>query len=339
MANMKYTISDIAKLARVGVGTVSRVINDDPRVKAETRLRVQKVIERVGYQPNFAARYIRTKRSSIIGVIADQVATTPFAGNIIKGAQAAAWAANKVLILIDSDGNFDLRVRAVNILLERDVEGIIYAAHFHQEVFLPEDIYKVPTVLVDCFVGERNLPSVVPDEFRGGYEATETLIRQGHRHIGLINLEPLDNGYPAEVLRYQGYCAALKDYDIPYRESYVRYGSEAGNGYRFANELLDAHSEITCFFVGNDRTAMGVYDAVKGRGLAIPQDIALISFDNQEILAENLHPQLSSMALPHAAMGEWAVEYLHHHQSEDMSSDGSTIQQLMHCPLVARQSH
>ena len=150
------TIHDIAKAAEVGVGTVSRVLNNHPNVSERTRRHVLSVIEDVGYRPQFAARSIRTKRSQLFGMLADSVTTTPFAYDMIRGAQGRAREADRLMLVIDADGNVDDRQRAIDSFLDRSVEGILYAALFHQEVELPDSLRGVPTVLVNCYAKGRD---------------------------------------------------------------------------------------------------------------------------------------------------------------------------------------
>lgn len=336
MLKKRPTIYDIARLAGVGVGTVSRVLNKHPNVNEETYQRVLKEIEEADYLPSFPARYIRTKRSQLFGLISDAVATTPFAVNLIKGAQVRARASGKLILMVDADGNAADRDKAVEVMIERSVEGLIYAAMFHQEVSLHERFHKLPTVLVDCYDHDRNLPSVVPDEVGGGRNATEHLLQRGHRRIAHIANDKLATGYPAPVGRLEGYKQALTAFDVPFDPKLVCEGDGAANsGYDHALELLQLPEPPTAIFCGTDRIAMGAYDAIKMRGLRIPQDIAVVGFDNQEVLAEFLRPPLSTVALPHYQMGGWAIDYLIRHL------EGAPFEPVQHkiaCPLITRES-
>ncbi len=336
MTDKRHNIQDIARLARVGVGTVSRVLNDHPNVKDATRQHVLEVIQEVGYAPNFQARYIRTKRSQLFGFVSDAVATTPFAVNLIKGAQDAARTSERLLLMVDADGGERDREKAVELMLERDVEGLIYAAMYHQQVTLPVKAYGLSTVLVDCFVEDASLPSVVPDEVQGGFVAAEHLLSQGHRRVGFINVDRLESRLPAPYGRLAGYKQALEAFGVPYDEALVRFGDGTGrDGYRYTAELLGLLEPPTALFCGTDRIAMGAYDAIKERGFKIPDDVAVVGFDNQDIIAEYLRPSLTTVALPHYDMGRWAVERLTRHLAgEPLES----VQHKMTCPLIHRES-
>ncbi|MEZ4735857.1 MAG: LacI family DNA-binding transcriptional regulator [Caldilineaceae bacterium] len=330
---LNATIHDIARQAGVGVGTVSRVLNDSPNVSPDTRAHVLQIIAEQGYRPKSAAKVLRTSRTHVIGFVTDEIATTPFAFDVVRGAQDAAWAQGKLLLLINTNHNPDLLETAIETMLERQVEGILYAAMSHQPVTLPQNVYEVPTVLVDCFSTDGRLPSVVPDEVQAGYAATTHLLAKGHRRIGLINLTV---EIPAQVGRQQGYRQALIEHGIGYDETLVayRYG-EAEAGYDGALTLMQLPDPPTALFCFNDRMAMGAYDALRKLGKRIPQEVAVMGFDNQAVIAANLHPGLSTMQLPHYAMGQWAVNYLLDHGGKPSLTP---VQTKLPCPFIQRAS-
>lgn len=330
------TIHDIARAAEVGVGTVSRVLNNHPNVSDRMRRHVLAVIEEVGYRPQFAARSIRTRRSKLFGMLADSVTTTPFAYDMLRGAQNRAREADRLLLVIDADGNSADRERAIDNFLERSVEGILYAALFHQEVDLPDSLEGVPTVLVNCYAPDRDLPSVVPDELRGGFDATSHLLEHGHRRVALITNDHLATGFPAVVGRLEGYRQALAAYEITFDPTLLRESSgSAASGYRNALDLLQQPEPPTALFCGNDRIAMGALEAIKELGMRVPHDVSLVGFDDQAYVADALNPPLTTMALPHFAMGQWAVDQL----IENL--EGGELEPVQHqivCPLIVRES-
>ncbi len=301
---------DVAREAGVSQTTVSFVINDTPgaNIPQETRERVLAVVKELNYRPNAMARGLSSQRSHTIGFISGNIATTPHAGKMIQGAQDVAWASNKVLLVINTGGNPALEKAAVETLLERQVEGIIYATMYHRAVTPPPELYQVPAVLLDCYVEDRSLPSVVPDEAQGGRTATEALLRKGHRRIGHIsNIDPI----PATSGRLEGYKQALAAYAVPFDPALVAVSSGApGEGYRCAQELMQLPEPPTALFCFTDVRAIGVYDALRQLGCVIPDDVAVVGFDNQELIAAHLYPPLSTLELPHYEMGRWAVEYL-----------------------------
>jgi LacI family transcriptional regulator len=325
---------DVARAAGVSQTTVSFIVNDMPNanIPRETRERVWAVVEELGWRPNAMARGLRMQHSHTIGLISDEIATSSHAGKIIQGAQDAAWAHAKMLLVINTGNNADIERAALEMMLERQVEGLIYATMYHREA-TPPALGQVPVVLLDCYAADRSLPSVVPDEVQGGRMATEVLLRNGHRRIGFVNeIGPLAAMYG----RLEGYQQALASYSLPFEPELVRSGSSiAPEGYRCALELMQLLEPPTALFCFNDSMAMGAYDAVKQLGRSIPGDTAIVGFDNLELIAAQLRPPLTTMELPHYAMGQWAVQYLVEH------ADGShpePIQHAISCALIERES-
>jgi LacI family transcriptional regulator len=332
------TMNDVAKRAGVSQTTVSFVINENESVSIsdETRERVWQAVADLGYRPNAAAQSLRRSRTNLIGFITDYIATTPHAGLIFKAAQEVAWANNKILLLVNTDGKEDLKDAAVEMMLDRQVEGIIYATMYHRLAHPPASIREAPAVLLDCFDEARSLPSVVPDEVQGGHTATEQLLFAGHRRIGFINNVHL---IPATFGRLQGYKMALAAAEVPFDEALVRCDvSDAAGGYRCTMDLMVQPDPPTGLFCFNDRMAMGVYDALRKLGKRIPEDVAVVGFDNQELIAAHLHPGLSTIQLPHYEMGLWAVQKLLAIIGGHDEDGEFPVQHIAACPYVPRAS-
>jgi len=328
-------MSDIARLAGVSRTTVSFVLNNhvsSASIPAETKDRVLNAAKRLSYRPNLAAKGLRTNRTHTIGFITDEIATTPHAVKIIKGAQDVALAHGKLLLIVNTGSDASVKETAIEMMLERQVEGIIYAAMYHQEIALPVNMYEGFAVLLDCFCADRSLPSVVPDEIQGGRTATEILLKKGHRRIGFINnVDPI----PAVSGRLEGYKQALKAYDVPFDENLVRLQvSDSRGGYRGTLELLQSREPPTAIFCFSDFMAMGAYDALRTLGLSIHGDVAVMGIDNQELIAAQLFPPLSTIQLPHYQMGKWAIEYLLEHNGTSLPP----VQHTIDCPYIERQS-
>ncbi|HVC80996.1 MAG TPA: LacI family DNA-binding transcriptional regulator [Chloroflexota bacterium] len=332
---MSARLKDVAERTGVSIKTVSNVINQQhARVGPETRARVLAVIEELGYRPHAAAKGLRLQRSHTIGFVTDEIATTPYAGSIIKGAQDEAWMHGTLLMIINTGKDTTLTATAIEKLLERRVEGIIYATMFHKVVHLPDTIREVPAILLNCYCADRSIPSVVPDEVTGGREATEALLRKGHRRIGMINAGRV---IPAAIGRLEGYKQALAAYDVPFDRSLVRAGNTmADSGYHHTLELMRLPDPPSAIFCGTDRMAMGAYDALRELGLSIPGDMAVRGFDNEDVIAPYLRPPLSTSALPHYELGQGSVRYLLA-GGEDWA-EREPIQQVIHCPLIERAS-
>ncbi len=329
------TMSDIARMAEVSRTTVSFVLNNhssSASIPAETKDRILEAAKKLSYRPNLAARVLHTNQTHTIGFITDEIATTPYAVNIIRGAQEVAWANGKLLLIVNTGSDITVRETAVEMMLGRQVEGMIYAAMYHQEVALPANMHEGSVVLIDCFSADRSLPSVVPDEIQGGRTATEVLLNKGHRRIGFINtVDPI----PAAFGRLEGYKQALNAYNIPFDENLVRLQvSESRGGYSGTLELLQLREPPTAIFYFSDFMAMGAYNALRTLGISIPGDVAVMGFDNQEMIAAQLSPPLSTIQLPHYQMGKWAVQFLLEHNGESLPP----VQHTIDCPYIERQS-
>lgn len=362
-------LRDVADEAGVSVTTASVVLTGVPNsgIPAVTRERVRKAARKLGYVPNFSAQSLRTKRSRTIGFIADGVATSPMAGQIIAGAQAAAWKNGYVLLIVDAGELEDLAESAAQVLLARRVEAVIVASWYHRAVEVPATLRAHVPVLADCYAKTGRYPSIVPDEAGGGYLATRRLLERERGPIALVNF---DMKQPAGRGRLKGCKRALQEAGVAYDPTLLmvsprrpvplwrqpfsatlpnansvgtaaRSGPrvfEASSAYEQTKRLLGERPEVRLIFCYNDRSAMGAYEAIKTGGLRIPEDIAVVGFDNQEVVADELIPGLTTVALPHYEMGEQAVERaleLAHGQSAKAKNIGTVH---VPCQLVERRS-
>lgn len=333
----KPSISDVARLAGVSQTTVSFVFNDVQyaNISQETKERVWSAIKELNWRPNVMSRGLTSRQTHTIGLLSDRILTTPHAGKIIQGAQDAAWANDKMLLVINTDRNPKIERAAIESFVERQIDGIIYATMFHYEVDLPSFPPNVPVVLLDCYTRNRSLPSVVPDEVQGGRAATKALLDKGHRRVAFINnIDPIT----AQCTRLEGYKQALDAFDVPFDAELVKYGrtTHTSGGYNCTLELLQLPDPPTAIFCFNDVVAMGTYDALRKQGMKIPDDVAVIGFDNMEMIAAQLHPALSTMELPHYEMGQWALHYLLEHPNNH--GNGEPIQHKIACPFISRAS-
>ena len=331
-------MKDVAELAGVSRTTVSFVVNgkSHKNIPEKTQKRIKDAVRQLGYRPNTLAQGLRSDRTNTIGFISDVVATTPYAGQIIQGAQELAWQHNNLLLLVSTGTNREMKNVAVETLLDRRVDGIIYASMYHREVHPPESIREVPTVLLDCFDANGTLPSVVPDEVQGGYDATRHLLEKGHRRIGYITDE-LDTA--AKFGRLQGYQNALAEFGVAYDAALMATAeSEPQGGSQATHQLMQLAQPPTALFCYNDRMAMGAMNKLQSLNLSIPKDIAIVGFDNQELIAPHLNPPLTTLQLPHYEMGQWAVQHLLQMINKDILISKTPIRHKLNCPLVVRAS-
>ncbi|MBC7725114.1 MAG: LacI family DNA-binding transcriptional regulator [Burkholderiaceae bacterium] len=304
-------ISDVALAAGVSATTVSHALSGQGQMNPQTRLRVERIATELGYAPNRIASALRRQRSGIIGFVSDEIATTPFAGQLVLGAQHAAAARGFLLMVVNSNRDVLVERSQINALLAQQVDAIVYAKMFHNEVDVPGILHQVPTVLVDAYDRLAHFPAVVPDEEQIAESATELLIASGHRRIAHLTIE---EDTPAKTGRLRGYRRSLERAGIAFDPSlvvtaHVERGAAATGIARVAfASFLESGKRPSGVFCFNDQFAMGVYQAAALFDIRIPHDLSVVGVDNLEIIAANITPGLTTVALPHYEMGRWAVE-------------------------------
>lgn len=329
------TMHQVAAAAGVSQATVSLVLNKagGSRVAESTRRRVLDAVDELGYRPNAAAKTLRDGTAGLIGFVGDVVASSPFAGRIVEGAQGRAWDDGMLLLTVNTGGDPHIEAAAIDALLSHRVAGIVYASMYHRKLRVPEALAEIPTVVLNSEDASRRARAVVPDEMGGGRRAAEVLLDAGHRRIAMINIATLASGLPAAVERYDGYRHALQEAGVPLDPMLVREGD--GNpqaGYDHTLALMSLAAPPTAIFCANDRTAWGAYQALESLGLQVPRDVSIVGFDNQETLAPFLRPALTTLELPFVAMGRRAVDIL---LDDVLQTEGP---EHIGCPLVTRGS-
>ncbi len=335
----RVRISDVAAAAGVSVTTVSLVLNDAPsRISEETRERVRAAARDVGYTPSALARGLRQQRTHTVGIISDQIATTPFAGRMLAGAQDVARDNGELVILVDTGGDRRVEQAAIRALGAQQVDATIYAAMWHQIVDVPENL-PADAVFLDCrpASSDGRHRSVVPDDRAGGVAAARELVAAGHRRIGFVDTLPGPDRPIAADLRLDGYREVLAQAGIAIDPAWHVHGETSAQGGRAAVEqLLDLPEDRrpTAVFCFNDRMAAGAYTAAHRRGLRIPDDLSIIGYDDQQLIAAELDPPLTTVALPHYDMGRWAMEVA----LGIRAVEGQDATHQMECPVIRRDS-
>lgn len=336
---MAKTLKDVATAAGVSSATASLVLNGraDGRVSAELATRVEKAAEKLKYRPNLVARSLRTQVSKTLGLISNDVATSPFAGAMLAGAKEVAWEKGWLLFLVNTNEDKEMEAAATHSLIQRNIDGLIYAAMYHQEIEAPEYFKDQKFVLLDCIDSKGEFDSVVPQEYEGATGAMEYLIKQGHSKIAhLTTVEKTIAG--AERLR--AYKDVLTKNNIKVESEFIvqASGSNSIDGYKAMKALLEKKNRPTAIFCYTDRIAMGAYEAIAEAGLSIPQDISVVGFDNQLNIADALRPALTTVQLPHYEMGAWAVNRLLAAIDPENSEPQEPEHMRIACPLVVRSS-
>lgn len=340
------TMTDIAKQVGVSQSTVSLVLNQmtGAKVSAATRERVFAVARELGYQlprrktlAPAAPPAGSGARRNLIVYLADEIATAQHPSVTIDGARAAAWEHNCLLAVHVTGGDRELESATLEAVLPNPaLLGVVVASIFTREVELPARLATkapVPVVLLNCTNADRRHSSVVPGEVGGASAAVEHLLAQGHRRIGFINGEPWMD---AARDRLKGYRQALATADLPFDAALVREGDwMSGTGFGHALSLLQQQRPPTALFCANDLMALGALEAARELGLAVPQQLSLVGYDDQE-QARHARPALSTVLLPNFAMGQWAVERVIDEAAGEAPPSPRQIK--MDCPLVERDS-
>ena len=334
-------MTDIAKLAGVSQSTVSLVINhmSGAKVSKTTRDTVMRIARELGYPVERHARDAQTRARggaaarNLIVYLTDELTTSPHAMQTIDGAKEAAWEHDCLVAVFATRGDPDVEAAVFARMLGHPaLLGVIYSTIFTRAVTVPATLDGVPTVLLNCHTRDRSRASVVPGELLGGYAATLHLIEAGHRRIGFINGE---SWIEAAAERFKGYQRALASSDIPFDPALVRSGDwQVAAGYEHALALLDLRERPTALFCANDLMAIGALDAARERKLAVPRDLSIMGYDDQDI-ARYTHPPLSTVLLPNHEMGRWAADAL---VAQVRGNSLSKAVVKMDCPLVARDS-
>lgn len=336
---MAKTLKDVAEAAGVSSATASLVLNGraDGRVSADLVVRVEEASARLNYRPNLVARSLRTQESKTIGIISNDVATTPFAGAMLSGAQEVAWRNGWLLLLVNSNGDAAMEKAAVRSLIQRNVDGFIYAAMFHQEIETLDYLNGQKVILLDCVDSAKKFDSVVPNEYQGATDAVQYLVDQGHKRIAHINTS---ENVIASRKRLKAFKDVLKANNLDFNPDYVVKVADSNSidGYAGTQKLLALKELPTAIFCYTDRIAMGAYEAITEAGLSVPKDISVVGFDNQLNIADALRPPLTTVQLPHFEMGAWAVTRLLEAIDPENSEPLKQMGQVIACPLVVRDS-
>ncbi len=296
---MALTIKDVAKLAGVDPSTVSRVIADNPRISAETKEKVLKVMDELDFYPNATARSLANRSTKTIGVImphaTDQVFTNPFFTEILRGIGVSALKRG-YYVLFSTGSTSDEEYKATSRLVnEKRVDGLILlTSRLGDRTIDSLRKKRFPFVVVGKPSNTADVNWVDNDNQEAGFLATEYLIKLGHERIGFIGGEFT---YVFMGERFKGYKKALDSYGIKFHKELLSLGEfvEEG-GYRAAEKLICQKNRPTAIVVADDIMAFGAMRAIKEQGLAIPEDVSVIGF-NDTPLASYVDPPLSSMEI------------------------------------------
>ncbi|MBO1330050.1 LacI family DNA-binding transcriptional regulator [Streptomyces sp. VRA16 Mangrove soil] len=331
------TARDVAERAGVSRAAVSFVFSGraEGNLSARTQQRIKEAADALGYRPDEVARSLRGRRTGVLGMLSDSIATSPFAGRTVLGAMEAARARGHQILLMESGSDQAAASEAIAELRARRVDGFVYAAMELNPTDVPEGLEPDRTVLANCLPRTPGTyAAVVADERAGGRSAVDALLAAGHRDIALIGGP---DGNIAADDRTRGFHDGMREAGLPVPDGRVlRVGWQIDEGYAAAARVL-ASAPPTAVVCANDRVAAGVLLAAARAGLSVPDDLSVVGYDDQDQMAAHLVPALTTVALPHHAMGAAAV-----HTLLDAVEAGTPVPRTevsrLNCPLVERDS-
>jgi len=304
---MRVSIKDIAKAAGVSHSTVSRALSDSPLVKAETKARIQRLAQEMGYSPDAIARSLVTQTTHTVGIVVTTI-TDPFVAEVVQGIEDAAHENDYSVILASSASQPKRELAAVEMLRAKRVDSLIVTSSRVGALYLEHlERIGVPVVLVNNHNRQsgRYTFSVSVDNQHGGYLATRHLIERGHRRIAYVS-GPADHSDDAE--RLAGCRQALDEAGIAFDPALVVPGNGRINGGERALHTLAGLAERpTAVFCYNDMTAIGLISAARQAGVSAPEDLAVVGFDDIP-LAAHTYPPLTTIAQPQRDMGRQAMD-------------------------------
>ncbi|MGK3129622.1 ribose operon transcriptional repressor RbsR [Pantoea sp. C8B4] len=316
-------MKDVARLAGVSTSTVSHVINNNRFVSEQVREKVEQAIRELNYAPSALARSLKINQTCTIGMLLT-ASSNPFYSEVVRGVENSCYERGYSLILCNTEGDEERMNRSLETLMQKRVDGLLMMC---TETHLPSaEILNrypsVPMVMMDWAPFEGRGDIIQDNALLGGELATQHLIDRGYTRIACI-AGPQDKT-PAR-LRLEGFHKAMTSNGLPVLPGYVVDGDfEFQGGFNAMNQLLTLELLPEAVFTSNDAMAVGVYHALFQAGLRVPQDIAVMGYDNIE-LARYLTPPLSTVHQPKDELGELAIDTLIHRMSDPDASQQTLV--------------
>ena len=302
---MAPTVYTVAKKAGVSVATVSRVLNNSPKVKEKTRARVLKIADELNYQPNASARGLALKRTDIIALIFPDI-SGPFYSEVIRGVESETGRHNYNVLIYGTHGK-DSSARFLRDLSAK-VDGLILMARSVEDKYALElRRRRVPFVLLDREIENIEADCILVNNSEGAYTAMQHLLEHEYRRIAFVGGPP---DSPDSKARFEGYRQALQEHGIACQTELIEHGDfQQLSGYQAMLRLLEQPTQPTAVFAANDEMAIGAMDATHHQGLRIPEDIAFVGFDDIQV-ASFARPPLTTVRQPMRELGALAAKSL-----------------------------
>jgi len=326
-------IDDVAQRAHVSKATVSRVVNGRDGVSEALRQRVVAAISELGYQPDRSARRLRGTSSEVLGIIIPDI-QNPYFTSVVRGIEDLAYDHQLNVLLGNTDDDPRKQEAYLRVMMAERVAGLIIAPSFGISGQPLQQLARLgtPIVLIDRSVASLPFDTVVVDNFQGAYEGTRHLIRLGYRRIGFVGGD-LELSPGRE--RHAGYRQALLDAKLPVEPDLVQIEHfKIESGQRLTHRLLDHHPRPDAIFSANSLLSMGVLMALREAGVRVPDELALVGFDDLPWAGELFSP-LTAVAQPTYEVGQEAVRTLLQRRS-DPAAPVRTV--TLHTSLMIRES-
>lgn len=305
---MRVKLADIAKHLNISVSTVSRVLNGKDRVSDETRKKVLNAIKEFNYQPNEIARSLRNRSSMTIGVIVPDISNEFFA-LLIKGAEAVAKNNGYLVILCNSDYDEVMEKEYLNMLAQKQVDGIIVATVCKDGKYFERILDSgIPAVFVDNLPQvKRNYNFVTIDNEKASYDLTKHLIGLGYKDIAIITGKLQET---SAIERLNGWKKAMNDNGLKVNNDFIGIGDfKIESGYRIMKKMLELNKKPQALLAANNNIAYGAIRAIREKGLRVPEDLYVVCFDATDNTGL-MSIKLPSMIQPAEKIGEIALEII-----------------------------
>jgi LacI family transcriptional regulator len=323
MRSKAPTIKDIAKELEVSISTVSRALRNMPEISDETKSRVLKYAKEIDYQPNMVATSLVKRNSHLIGVLVPNM--DYFFATAVKGIDEAAMEAGYTVVISQSNESYGREVANTQRLINSQVEGLIVSMSSETQNldhFKRIQKKETPLVIFDRDCPELVASKVLLDNEQGGWLATKHLIEQGCKRIAFLGAQ---KQLSISISREKGYRRAIEEAGIPYRPELIIHGEfDKDDAYIRTMEELRKKQKPDAIFAISDRLAIGAYMAIKDKGLKMPEDIALVGF-NDEPITSLLFPSISSVSQPAFEMGKTAARLFIEHLNSESYMDHKKI--------------
>ncbi|MGN7862909.1 LacI family DNA-binding transcriptional regulator [Microbacterium sp. 22303] len=327
------TLADVARLSGLSKTAVSLILNDRPsRLSEDAVERVRTAAAQLGYKPNPAAQSLRSGKTRSIGFISDQVTITRFASAMVRGTLRAAKELDHTVLIAETGDDPTQLAAAFDELIDRRVDGVIVGLMAARMVDVPAAPRGIPVVIVNGRTPD-DLPSVLPDEYAAGHAMASVLLDAGHARVGFVGDIPHVASDPRRSVtiarRLDGMRDAFAERGIAGPVEVVLENWTTADGFVQTQRMLDAHPDLTAIIAATDGVAFGIYQALSERGLRIPADISIVSFDDED-LASLVRPGLTTARLPYEQMARVGVEML--------LGERDLAHELLPMPVIVRDS-